>query len=286
MVECGPRRNLRDGGGGGGGGGGGRGVARVSSASGSAAKIAVRRFRDSGRSDDSSAVARSSPHASLNDGSQAQGRGRQRRRRGAEDVGIPGVREVELARVKALNPSLEHGERRFRRWWRRAGSSTRPTRSAPRPTGAPRSSTGAARSTATRGRARGSRAPTGCRPTPTSPRRRTRSRSSARRSSASRCPRRQLAGSYKLDQGDGLADFSDLSHEVYAIDGPTGPPRARRAGRGDGLGRRRRDGNTEFGRFVSLGRLDGAATASDDRPATRASRSRAATSTTTTRGLA
>ena len=26
-----------------------------------------------------------------------------------------------------------------------------------------------------------------------------------------------LAGSYKLDQGDGLADFSDISHEVYAM---------------------------------------------------------------------
>ena len=67
-----------------------------------------------------------------------------------------------------------------------------------------------------------------------------------------------LAGSYKLDQGDGLADFSDISHEVYAIDGPPGH---------HGLGEQGAEtdwavvgatGNTEFGRFVSLGRLDGA----------------------------
>ena len=66
-----------------------------------------------------------------------------------------------------------------------------------------------------------------------------------------------LAGSYKLDQGDGLEDFSDLAHEVYAKDGPPGH---------HGLGEQGAEtdwavvgatGNTEFGRFVSLGRLDG-----------------------------
>ena len=67
-----------------------------------------------------------------------------------------------------------------------------------------------------------------------------------------------LAGSYKLDQGDGLADFSDISHEVYAIDGPPGHHALGEQGAETDWAVVGATGNTEFGRFVSLGRLDGA----------------------------
>ena len=70
-----------------------------------------------------------------------------------------------------------------------------------------------------------------------------------------------FTGSYKLDQGDGLEDFSDLSHDIFAISGPGGH---------HPLGECNKDwavvgatGNTEFGRFVSLGRLDGPPLATD-----------------------
>ena len=48
-----------------------------------------------------------------------------------------------------------------------------------------------------------------------------------------------ISGSYKLDQGDGLADFSDLSHRVHlSAQGVVGAC-----------------GSTEFGKFISLGKL-------------------------------
>jgi hypothetical protein len=48
-----------------------------------------------------------------------------------------------------------------------------------------------------------------------------------------------ICGSYQLDQGDGLAKFSDVSHVCHlAADGVVGAC-----------------GNTEFGKFISLGKL-------------------------------
>ena len=50
-----------------------------------------------------------------------------------------------------------------------------------------------------------------------------------------------FTGSYKLDNGDGLADFSDVEHNIRIADGASAIVAAR--------------GTTEFGEFVSLGKL-------------------------------
>ena len=54
-----------------------------------------------------------------------------------------------------------------------------------------------------------------------------------------------FTGTYKLDQGDGLADFSDHSHDWCAV--------SKQDEMFAVVGAR---GSTEFGEFVSLGRLD------------------------------
>ena len=63
-----------------------------------------------------------------------------------------------------------------------------------------------------------------------------------------------LTGSYKLDNGDGLEDYSDLAHDVFAINGPFSHHPATHSWAVVGA-----CGDTEFGRFVSLGVLDGKA---------------------------
>lgn len=60
-----------------------------------------------------------------------------------------------------------------------------------------------------------------------------------------------FTGSYKLDNGDGLADYEDLEHEIWAQNGP--PSHHPGGDEWAVVGAR---GNTEFGRFISLGRLD------------------------------
>lgn len=55
-----------------------------------------------------------------------------------------------------------------------------------------------------------------------------------------------VSGTYKLDNGGGLADYADLSHNIH-VDGPFGEPEWCIVGA---------RGSTEFGEFVSLGRLD------------------------------
>ena len=60
-----------------------------------------------------------------------------------------------------------------------------------------------------------------------------------------------FTGSYKLDQGEGLADYSDVTHKVCVIEGP--PLEGGQSGWCI-VGAR---GTTEFGEFVSLGRYDG-----------------------------
>jgi len=59
-----------------------------------------------------------------------------------------------------------------------------------------------------------------------------------------------LTGSYKLDNGDGLADYSDIEHQIWAYNGP--PEHRPSAGEWTTIGA---CGDTEFGRFVSLGQL-------------------------------
>ena len=64
----------------------------------------------------------------------------------------------------------------------------------------------------------------------------------------------QFGGSYKLDNGDGPADYSDLEHEIFAYNGPPDHHPAVHSWAVVGA-----CGDTEFGRFVSLGVLDGKA---------------------------
>ena len=61
-----------------------------------------------------------------------------------------------------------------------------------------------------------------------------------------------FTGEYKLDNGDGPADYSDLEHEIFAYNGPPGHHPAAHSWAVVGA-----CGDTEFGRFVSLGVLDG-----------------------------
>ena len=61
-----------------------------------------------------------------------------------------------------------------------------------------------------------------------------------------------FSGSYKLDNGDGLDDYSDLQHDFFAINGPPSHHPACHDWAVVGA-----CGDTEFGRFVSLGMLDG-----------------------------
>ena len=61
-----------------------------------------------------------------------------------------------------------------------------------------------------------------------------------------------FTGEYKLDNGDGPADYSDLEHEIFAYNGPPGHHPAVHSWAVVGA-----CGDTEFGRFVSLGVLDG-----------------------------
>ena len=58
-------------------------------------------------------------------------------------------------------------------------------------------------------------------------------------------------GTYKLDNGEGLGDYSDLEHKIFAFNGP--PPHHPSCSSWAVVGA---CGDTEFGRFVSLGRLD------------------------------
>lgn len=60
-----------------------------------------------------------------------------------------------------------------------------------------------------------------------------------------------LTGSYKLDNGDGPADYSDTRQTISAWNGP--PDHHPSPSSWAVVGAR---GDTEFGRFVSLGRLD------------------------------
>ena len=60
-----------------------------------------------------------------------------------------------------------------------------------------------------------------------------------------------FTGSYKLDNGDGPEDFSDLEHTINAWEGPPSHHPACHNWANVGA-----VGNTPFGRFVSLGRLD------------------------------
>ncbi len=60
-----------------------------------------------------------------------------------------------------------------------------------------------------------------------------------------------FTGSYKLDNGDGLKDFSDVDHSFYICEDPPSD----RPGRCPGA-TVAAVGDTEFGRFVSLGKLD------------------------------
>ena len=60
-----------------------------------------------------------------------------------------------------------------------------------------------------------------------------------------------FTGTYKLDNGDGLADYEDIEHQMWAHNGP---PEHHPGG--DEWAVVGACGNTEFGRFVSLGRLD------------------------------
>ena len=64
----------------------------------------------------------------------------------------------------------------------------------------------------------------------------------------------KFTGSYKLDNGDGPADYSDLEHEIFAYNGPPDHHPAVHSWAVVGA-----CGDTEFGRFVSLGVLDGKA---------------------------
>jgi len=61
-----------------------------------------------------------------------------------------------------------------------------------------------------------------------------------------------FTGSYKLDNGDGPADYSDVEHDIYAFNGPPDHHPACHSWAVVGA-----CGDTEFGRFVSLGVLDG-----------------------------
>ena len=64
-------------------------------------------------------------------------------------------------------------------------------------------------------------------------------------------PPQFVSGSYKLDNGEGLADYSDLEHKLWAVDGPPSHHPSTHEWAAVGA-----CGDTEFGRFVSLGRLD------------------------------
>ena len=61
-----------------------------------------------------------------------------------------------------------------------------------------------------------------------------------------------FTGSYKLDNGEGPADYSDLEHEISVNNGPPSHHPALHSWAVVGA-----CGDTEFGRFVSLGVLDG-----------------------------
>ena len=61
-----------------------------------------------------------------------------------------------------------------------------------------------------------------------------------------------FTGSYKLDNGEGPADYSDLEHEISVNNGPPSHHPAVHSWAVVGA-----CGDTEFGRFVSLGVLDG-----------------------------
>ena len=60
-----------------------------------------------------------------------------------------------------------------------------------------------------------------------------------------------FTGHYKLDNGGGPADYSDVEHNINAFNGPPEHHPATHGWAVVGA-----CGNTEFGRFVSLGRLD------------------------------
>ena len=60
-----------------------------------------------------------------------------------------------------------------------------------------------------------------------------------------------FTGSYKLDNGDGLEDFSDIEHTIDAWDGPPSHHPATHSWAVVGA-----IGSTPFGNFISLGRLD------------------------------
>lgn len=60
-----------------------------------------------------------------------------------------------------------------------------------------------------------------------------------------------FTGSYKLDNGEGPADFTDIKHEIWAHNGPPAHHPSTSSWAVVGA-----CGDTEFGRFVSLGRLD------------------------------
>eukprot|EP00966_Prymnesium_polylepis_P110215 2550276-Prymnesium_polylepis.1 len=60
-----------------------------------------------------------------------------------------------------------------------------------------------------------------------------------------------FSGKYKLDNGDGPQDYSDIDHQIWVVDGPPS------GAMGDSAwGLAGACGNTEFGRFVSLGKLE------------------------------
>ena len=61
-------------------------------------------------------------------------------------------------------------------------------------------------------------------------------------------PPQFVSGSYKLDNGEGLADYSDLEHKLWAADGPPSHHPSTHEWAAVGA-----CGDTEFGRFVSLG---------------------------------
>ena len=73
-----------------------------------------------------------------------------------------------------------------------------------------------------------------------------------------------FTGKYKLDNGDGLADYSDVEHQIWAYNGPPAEHPSLESWGAVGA-----CGDTEFGRFVSLGRLDSAVAGSHPQVYTR-----------------
>eukprot|EP00966_Prymnesium_polylepis_P166957 3859214-Prymnesium_polylepis.4 len=68
---------------------------------------------------------------------------------------------------------------------------------------------------------------------------------------AEKAPTAMLTGSYKLDNGGGLDDYSDVEHKICAIEGP---PCGGPLGESEWVNVAAR-GTTEFGEFVSLGKM-------------------------------